>query len=359
MKIKSTLFIVAILLLLLETKSQSLQFIADSIRKSYHIPELAYAVVNSKQVLDMQSLGVRKINTNMQARPEDRFRIGSNTKTVTGLIAALLVKENKLSWNSKFFDFFPELKLNSNKVHHELTLQQLLSFRTRLFPYTYTYSKPNNTQFKGDETEQRYQFCKWFLLQKPVSNDDSIHFSNLAYVAAGLMLEKASGKSYKELVRDLGKKLQIDFGFGNPSDVDSMQTWGHDGNLKPDANQDAFKLEWLLAAGNINLTISDYAKFVREQLLGLSGQSQLLSKEEYSFLHYGLYSFAIGWFWEIDDKQRVFSYNIGNPGSFLSKVFVYKDADLAIILLSNVQSDEAEEGLDVLLEEIKSRYLKR
>jgi CubicO group peptidase (beta-lactamase class C family) len=358
MKIKSTFFIITILLLLLETKSQSLQSIADSIHKSYHIPELAYAVVNSKQVLDIHTLGVRKINTNRQARLDDRFRIGSNTKAITGLIAALLVKENKLSWNTKFFDLFPELKAQSNRAHRQLTLQQLLSFRTRLFPYTYTNHKPYKFQFRGDETEQRYRFCKWFFAQKPMSNNDSIHFSNLGYVAAGLMLEKASGKSYKELVRDLGKKLQIDFRFGNPSDVDSMQTWGHDRHLKPDANQDAFKLEWLLAAGNINLTISDYAKFVREQLLGLSGKSQLLSKEEYTFLHYGLYSFAIGWFWEIDDKQRVFSYNIGNPGSFLSKVFVYKDADLAIILLSNVQSDEAEEGLDVLHDEIKSRYLK-
>lgn len=358
MKIKSTFFIVTILLLLHETKSQSLQSIADSIRKSFHIPELAYAVVNSKQVLDIQTLGVRKINTNRQARPEDRFRIVSNTKAITGLIAALLVKENKLSWDTKFFDLFPELKSQSNIAHHELTLLQLLSFRTRLFPYTYTNRKPYKFQFRGDETEQRYQFCKWFYAQKPLSNNDSIHFSNLGYVAAGLMLEKASGKSYKELVRNLGNKLRIDFGFGNPSDVDSMQTWGHDGHLKPDANQDAFKLEWLLTAGNINLTISDYAKFVSEQLLGLSGKSQLLSKEEYTFLHYGLYGFAIGWFWEMDDKQRIFSYNIGNPGSFLSKVLVYKDTDIAIILLSNVQSDEAEEGLDILLEEIKSRYVK-
>lgn len=357
MKIKSVFFIVIILSFGFNAKSQSIQSIADSIRKSYHIPEIAYAVVNSKQVLDIQTLGVRKINTNRQARPEDRFRIGSNTKAITGLIAALLVKENKLSWNSKFFDLFPELKTNSNKAHHELTLQQLLSFRTRLFPYTYTNRKPYKSQFKGNETEQRYQFCKWFMSQKPVSNNDSIHFSNLSYVAAGLMLEKSSGKTYKELVKDLGNRLQIDFGFGNPSDIDSTQTWGHNKKLLPDANLDAYKLEWLLAAGNINLSISDYAKFIQEQLLGLSGKSKLLSKEEYTFLHYGLFRFAIGWFWEIDDKQRVFSYNIGNPGSFLSKVFVYKDADLAIILLSNVQSDEAEEGLDVLLEEIKSSYL--
>ena len=64
-------------------KSQSLISFADSIRNEYKIPELAYAVVASDSVFELQTLGVQRINTNYLAKQNDRFHIGSNTKAIT------------------------------------------------------------------------------------------------------------------------------------------------------------------------------------------------------------------------------------------------------------------------------------
>jgi CubicO group peptidase (beta-lactamase class C family) len=267
-----------------------------------------------------------------------------------------LVKQNKISWNTLFFDLYPELKAKTNKVYHALTLLNLLTFRTRLFSYTYTYKEPAEDQFKGNEEEQRYQFATWFFRQKPVSGKDSIHFSNLGYVAAGLMLEKASGKPYKELVSDLGNQLGISFGFGAPNSMDTLQPWGHDSQLNPESPGDNFKLNWLLAAGNIHISLPDYVKFIQLQLKGLSGQSDLLSKEEFIFLHYGFTRFAVGWFWQTDENNQIYSYNVGNPGTFLTKVYVYKDLDRAYILFANAQTPGADAGLDVLYQKLRSQY---
>lgn len=330
--------------------------LADSIRKAYHIPELGYAVVSSSNILDMQIIGVKKINTSLLAEHNDKFRIGSNTKAITGFIAAQLVKQKRISWDTKFFDLFPELKAKSNRTYHHLTLLNLLTFRTKLFPYTYTYREPKKEQFTGSECLQRYQFTTWFFKQKPVSSKDSIHFSNLGYVAAGLMLEKVSGKSYKELVTDLGKQLGIEFGFGNPNSTDTLQPWGHDKNLSPEAPFDNYKLDWLLAAGNINTSLPDYLKFIQLQLQGLAGQSKVLTKEEFLFLHYGLPKFAVGWFWLKDENNQVYSYNTGNPGTFLSKTSVFKDKDVAYILFANSQTDDTEIGLNILYTELKKKY---
>jgi CubicO group peptidase (beta-lactamase class C family) len=139
--------------------------LADSIRKSYHIPELGYAVVSSSNILDMQIIGVKKINTSLLAEHNDKFRIGSNTKAITGFTAAQLVKQKRISWDTKFFDLFPELKAKSNRTYHHLTLLNLLTFRTKLFPYTYTYSESKKEQFTGSEGLQRYQFTTWFFKQ--------------------------------------------------------------------------------------------------------------------------------------------------------------------------------------------------
>jgi CubicO group peptidase (beta-lactamase class C family) len=340
------------------TSAQSALAFADSVRKEYNIPELGYAVISSSSVYELHVTGVKKINSKMTAELSDRFRIGSNTKTITGFIAAQLVKQHKIQWSTKFFDLFPELKAKSNPAYHDLTLLNLLSFRTKLFPYTYTYAKPTKEQFTGNEEEQRYQFTRWFFQCQPLMKKDSINFSNLGYTAAGLMLEKASGKSYKQLVYDLGDTLGIKFEFGSPNSKDTLQVWGHDRHLNPEQPGDSYKLNWLLPAGNINVSLPGYAKFIQLQLLGLKGQSELLSQKEFYFLHYGLAGFSVGWFWQKDENNTLYSYHVGNPGTFLTKVFLFKDSDKAFILFSNAQTSSADAGLNILYDELKRRYRK-
>jgi CubicO group peptidase (beta-lactamase class C family) len=349
-------FIVCLLLSAVPCYCQHNVSLADSIRVKYRMPELCYAVVSADSVIEMYALGERKIHSGSTATLNDRFRIGSNTKAITSFIAARLVKQGKISWDTKFFDLFPELKAGSRKEYHDLTLLNLLSFRTRLFPYTYTYSKPAKGQFTGGEERQRYQFAEWFFQQKPVPAKDSINFSNLGYVAAGLMLEKASGKSYKQLVTQLGEQLGIAFGFGQPNAKDPLQTWGHDNRLTPEPPGDDYKLNWLLAAGNINVSLPDYAKFIQLQLKGLKGRSPLLTKEEFHFLHFGLSGVSVGWFSDVTAKGAQYSYNIGNPGSFLTMVYIHPKEDLAFIFFTNVQTEKAEEGLATLYDELKKKY---
>jgi len=359
MKLKKLGLLTCVCLMIFQFVSgQSSAAFADSIRNQYHIPEIGYAVVSSSQILEVNTVGVKKVNTLRKADLYDKFRIGSNTKAITGFIAARLVKEKKIDWDTRYLDLFPELKGKSNRAYHALTLLNLLSFRTRLFPYTYTDSEPTQDQFTGSEEEQRYQFARWFFRHKPVKGRGSIHFSNLGYVAAGQMLERASGKSYRELVEELGKQLDIHFGFGNPTSLDTLQPWGHNKDLLPESLGDSYKLNWLLPAGNIHVSLPDYAKFIQLQLKGLAGRSDLLTKEEFNFLHFGLPKFAVGWFWGIDDTQQTYSYNIGNPGTFLSKVFVFKNLDRAYILFANAQSADTDTGLNILYEELRRKYNK-
>lgn len=335
---------------------QSIRDFADSIRVKHNIPELSFAVISSDSIYEIHALGYKKLSTQLKAELTDKFRIGSNTKLITGFLSVMMVKEGEIKWDTKFFDLFPELKEKSNPEYHHLTLLNLLSFRTKLIPYTYTYAEPKQGQFTGDESAQRYQFAQWFLRQPTVSSD-SVNFSNLGYVAAGLMLEKVSGKPYKQLVTELGIDLGITFGFGQPNFTDTLQPWGHNENLAPEQPGDNFKLGWLLPAGNINVSLPDFAKFIQLQLQGLSGKSKVLTKEEFNFMHYGLRRFAIVWIPVIYDNNRQYSFHIGNPGTFLTKVYVFKDSDKAFILFTNAQTTAANEETNILFEELQRRYI--
>ncbi len=249
---------------------------------------------------------------------------------------------------------FPELKRGSRSRYFETTLQDLLTFRAGLASYTYT--NPHPKKFGGDEAEQRLRLVKWFLRQKPNRSKDELKLTNAGYVLAGLMLEKASGKSYKELIADLGKELKISFGFDYPNLADEKQTWGHDANLRPLPSAANDKLRWLLPAGNVNVSLPDYAKFVQLQLRGLNGKSGWLTKEEFSFLHFGAKEFAVGWFWKTNDKNHQISFNTGNAGAFITKVYVIPNADRAYILFANSASDETSAGLKLLRDALMKKY---
>ncbi|WP_291151020.1 serine hydrolase domain-containing protein [Flavobacterium sp. UBA7680] len=329
----------------------------DSIRVKYRIPEVSYAVVSSDSILEIAALGNKRINTNLKADLSDRFRLGSITKTVTSYIAAILVKEGKIKWDTKFFDLYPELKPNSNPLTYNFTLKDFLTFRANLGVWSYGNETPTQKEIKGNDQQQRYEFIKWFFKQNTVLEKQDIYWSNPSYVAAGLMLEKTSGKSYETLVKELGSDLKIDFDFGQPNLKDQNQPWGHDENLKPEKPALNYKLNWLSSAGNINVNLPDYCKFTQMQLQGLLGKSKVLTAEDFNLMHYGLPEFSFGWNSEINEKSHLrYSFHNGSPGTFLTKVYICESIDKAFIIFSNVQSEETDKGLMLILDELQRKY---
>jgi CubicO group peptidase (beta-lactamase class C family) len=51
-------------------------------------------------------------------------------------MAAKLVKEGSISWDTKFLDIYPELKAGALEVYSEITLEDLLACRAGILPYT-------------------------------------------------------------------------------------------------------------------------------------------------------------------------------------------------------------------------------
>lgn len=340
----------------LSAAAQHFHHFADSIRIAAQIPALGYAVISADSILEMQMLGNKKINTLSPATLHDNFRIGSNTKAITCTIAAMLVKQGRLNWDTPFFSLFPAYKQQSNPAYYSLTLRELLTFRNKLIKYTYSNDLPRTTDITGDEASQRRQFAIWLLQQPPVPDTSEINFSNSGYVLAGLMLEKATHKSYPQLVKELGKQLHISFGFGSPNTMSTTQPWGHDGNLQPEAPGNNPKLNWLLPAGNIHVSLHDYARFIQLQLQGLRGKSALLPAQTFELLHYGLPVFSYGWFWQINEGGHHVSHNTGNPGTFVTKVAVIKEADRAYIVFTNVQQEQTYEAVEILLHALEEKY---
>ncbi len=337
--------------------SQSIVSFADSVRQHYKVPELAFAVVSSDSVLECHVLGVKRANTDYAAQPGDRFHIGSNTKAITAFIAALLVKEQKIQWNTTILTLFPELRWRTRYVYDTVTLANLLTFRGRLQGYSYDSETPTFRELHGDYAAQRMQLVANFLTQAPQKlNENGLTPSNLDYITAGLMLEKASGKPYKTLVQELGARLGINFRFDYPNLKDTTQPWGHDENLQPLPPAESYKMNWLLAAGNINVSLEEYTRFVRMLLLGLKGKSDLLPKKTFEQLLFGMPNFSYGWFNPPQLLRYHVAFNEGNAGAFITRVHIIKEANRAYVIFTNAATPATKEAVDVLLKELIQRY---
>jgi D-alanyl-D-alanine carboxypeptidase len=355
------------LLITVSINGQNLASYVDSIRVKNSMPEIGYAIINPDTILQLTTLGYHKFSDRDTATIKDLFHLGSNTKAMTAFVAAKLVEEGKINWATNFFDLFPVWKEESDPAYWQLSLQKLLSHRGKILPFTAAAEFKILPKFTGSKQEKRIQFCRFLLKQKAVKFNDSLSFtySNAGYALAALMLEKVSGITWEDLViKTFKADLGINVGFSWPNLTSANQPWGHvkvnDSiiALSPaiEASHDMNPIE---PAGDIHISLSDYAEFIRLNLSGLSGKDNYLKSATYKFLHfdaeYKIY--AMGWGNKMV-KGKLRSYHNGSAGTFYARTVIDIASLTAYVVITNIATDLAIKGVDDIVEEMITKYSK-
>jgi CubicO group peptidase (beta-lactamase class C family) len=339
---------------------KTVQF-ADSILKGYHIPELSYAVIDSKKIIEMAALGKHSIDLPDTATLNDRFHIGSNTKAMTAFIIARYVEKGELKWSTKFFEIFPEWKKESKIDYANITLQDLLSHRAGIQPFQGE-NDPVIPDFKGTNQDKRKQFGQFVLTLESVKPDEQNPFiySNAGYTLATLMLEKVTGKSWEQLVEKVfNKHLKLNVKLSWPENKKQKDTWGHsfeNGKLTPVPSTFDYHLDYTEPAGDINIRLKDYLRFIQLNLEGLSGKNNYLKAATYKFIHKGVEKYSIGWF-NIYENSNEFSTHSGT-GAFTYYTLVQIDRikNIAYIIFTNAYNDDTKQGVRLLMRKLKENY---
>jgi len=358
-------FIISIVLLVtvLTAKTQNIQTFVDTLMQTGQIPELGYAVISVDSILELQTLGFHRAdlkNEKTRAEITDYFHLGSNTKAITGFVAAYLVENNKIKWRTKFFDLFPDWKKQSNPAYYEITLADLLSHRAKIQPYTSGLEYQELPDFKGDKSEKRKQFAKYLLIEKPVIDNGKVYnYSNAGYTVAALMLEEVSEKTWEQLTKEIMlTKLNVNIEFSWPNKISLNQPYGHwieNGTLQalaPDVN---YNLELGEPAGDVSMTLPDYAKFIQLNLQGLLGKDNVIKASTYNYLHFGLTDYSIGWS-NVNKDHKQFSEHSGSAGTFFCHTFIDKMNKLAYIIIANSATGETQQGIFKLLGRLRKKY---
>lgn len=340
--------------------SQDLSKIALEIMVKDSIPEMTFAVVSKDSILTKQTLGHHKISEIHQpfnANPSDYFHLGSNTKAITGFIAAYLIEKGKIKWDTKFFDLFPELKNKSNPSYYNITLEDLLTHRANIQPFTDGEEFEKLPNFKGNKQKQRTEFAKYVLTLEPLENNETYNYSNADYSIATIMLEKVSGKSWEELLTHIFKrKLKIDFALGWPNRNFKNQPFGHwieNEKLVSVPPNTKYDLNLVQPAGDLSMNINNYIKFIQLNLKGLSGEDNLLKAATYNFLHNAKEDYAIGWGNVIKDGKKM-SAHAGSDGTFFCYALIDRERYIGYIVIAN--SGTGQKSISEMIQIMRKKY---
>lgn len=336
----------------------------ESIRVKEGLPALAAAIIVDGKIHSTAAVGTRKIGTENWVTVNDKFMIGSCGKAFTATLAAVLVEEGLIRWDTTIRDVFPDLKMRPE--YENITMQQLLSHRAGL-PKNFTAELDENLTYTPKSG--RLVYLEQIVQKKLVNPPDEVMlYSNAGYTLAGVMMETVTRRSFVDLMKEIVfRPLNLSAaGYGAPAELDPMsQPWGHMSKYSSFVAVEKDYPHWLDPAGaTLSLTIKDWANFILEHMyLDKNLDRALLKPETLKKLHtppnnakwdYGLLyqkfwqnhigwplmssNYALGWFTLQKEESGDALTHGGTSKAFMAEAYLSPINRSAILFAANIRT---------------------
>ncbi|MES2360715.1 MAG: serine hydrolase domain-containing protein [Pseudomonadota bacterium] len=347
-------------------------------------PALAAAVVHEGRLMAAGAAGTRRIGTNTPVTRNDRFHIGSDTKAMTSLLAAMMVEGGKLQWDSTLAQVFPELAAGMDDGVKRVTLSQLLSHTSGLPSDDADFDAllAKAVLQPGNLDDQRY----WMVQQvatRPLAKEPgaSFAYSNLGYTLVGAMVERVGGKSWEELmVERIFTPLRLTTaGMGPQATLGRIDApLGHamvDGKLKAMLSGPQGDNPLIIGpAGTVHMSVLDFARW-GGWMAGQGKRAPFLVKPETlkkimtpvismsaastaSTTVSGAAQYALGWG---STKMAWTAYPVAFHGGSngMNKAYIWVDTqrDAAVVVMTNVATPNTDDVMQKMAGKIYGRYV--
>lgn len=332
----------------------------------------AFGQISASQ-LDIGVAGQRRLGGTEALNGQESFIIGSNTKSMTAMVAARLIERGVLRWDTKIGEALPELQQSMRPDYHAVTLEQLLAHRGGMLAMTEDADSQRFQDYRDNYTgvmpqtlrERRRFFAHWLLMQPPpngVTPGQDYLYSNAGYALVGVMLEAVTGKSYELLFdEELTQPLGVAGSWLRPELMAADQPVGHEGApgqvavvpAPPAGDQQWYDV--IAPAGLFSTTPAAYSTWLRWHLLALQGRSTPLPAgyiQRIKRLATGDY--AVGWLAGTDSKGRPVLLHAGHWLGFMSIAVVDLAGQCARFGLTNT-GEIAPDGSSWVLETLAAQ----
>jgi CubicO group peptidase (beta-lactamase class C family) len=334
------------------------------------LPALAAAVVTNKGLVAVGAVGVRKRGSNVPVTINDQFHLGSNTKALTATLVALLVEQGLLRYSDTLGKVFPGLARQMSPELRRVTLAQLLTHRAGL-PHDLEggYAHIAAKHRLGRRAKRHQVLLQLLDTQLESRPGTRFRYSNLGYLLAGHMAEKAADRPWEELMErhlfgPLGMQSAGYGVMGTPNRID--QPWQHNAQgrpLPPIPANDAPLFKG--PPGRVHVSLPDWAKFIADLLRGWRGQKGLLRPATYRKLERspfaGHFYTLGGWTGTpggVAGNGLLLVHNGSNMRSF-ALAWLNPATDLAILVATNQGGQKAAQACREVKDLLIRKYLKK
>ncbi len=152
--------------------------------------------------------GVGDRTTGAPRGKNDKFRVGSITKSFVATVLLQMEAEGRLDLDDKVERHLPGVVRGNGNDGRRIRVRQLLNHTSGLFDYLAD-AEYQRTYLLEGYLEHRYdtlpprKHVRVALAHQPLFEPGAKHsYSNTNYVLAGLIVEKVGGRTYEEEVRD-------------------------------------------------------------------------------------------------------------------------------------------------------------
>ncbi|MFO0918040.1 MAG: serine hydrolase domain-containing protein [Planctomycetaceae bacterium] len=322
--------------------------------KSQDVPGIIAASVGPDGVIESAAVGMRKRGSDDAITTDDQFALGSNSKSFTATLAAVLVDDGLIDWSTTISEVWPDQPVHVG--FKNVTLEQLLAHTGGLqidLPTTgREWSSFFDERFKPEQ--ERARMCHLLLTKPPEGTVGKHQYSNLGYVIAAAMLEERGKKPFEQLMKDLvfkpldmtktefysAKKLKlakVPLLWGHAIDSGKPIKPGELGSENPTV---------YAGCGTIRTTISDWAKYIGWHM-NESARPVLKTDEPLRHLHEsgadrGVpgQSYGFGWIQFQSPFGRTLQHAGNNTNQF-SLVWVMPETKRATLVITNTGQKQA------------------
>ena len=333
-------------------------------RASQDLPAITAVVLRQGQVAERGAVGLRSKGASVAVTTQDRWQVGSITKSMTGTLAALMVEDGTISWTTRPLDVWPELANTINAGFRETTLRELLS-HTSGMERDVAYAGAADDA-PGTTMQKRRAWVDKILARTPANAAGVQLYSNSGFIVAGAMLESAAGVPWETLMstRVFAPLGMTHSGFGEPASPGSVdQPFGHlsrSGGYDPRPPGTVNDLTPLAIgpAGIVHTTLDDIASYLAAHLEGERGTSGLLTTASFVTLHAPVApGYALGWV----DEPRLMPFDTrgnwhnGSNGWWYAYLWFVPSCDCAAFIATNGGGDRANAAVSALDKLLRDR----
>ena len=326
--------------------------LSAKIAKKSQAPAMGIAMIR-RGVPSEVATGVTKVGGKIHVLPGQVWSIGSIGKPLCATVIGRLIELGRLRWNETLKEALPSVAMNSDCA--QITLEQLMHHRGGIRP-DLGFKEAEVRAIVGEAkspSQIRANYGRDILKQKPVVPPGSqFIYSNAGYAVLSLVAEKAYGKSYEQILKDLVfKPLGLDHSFTGTDKLPTARPSGHtdDGyKLTPQDATGPMEFMFAGAGGGIYMSVGDLARFGQAHLIGLNGKDGFMKAATVLRLHSGEAEgqrlprkYACGWGIETLPNMEPFHGHNGSNGTMRAELAIFPSAGLVVAAAVN-RGGEAE-----------------